>query len=141
MPVVGLKFDSFDAKRNKDGFTGEMKINSSPRIKSLKEIDLNTIGKKAIALGFEFSTQYSPDVAEIKVNGEIIYVNEKQKAEMLKTWKKDKKLPDNVGIEVLNHLFRHCLLKVATIAEDLQLPPPLNFPVVKPKTDQANYIG
>jgi hypothetical protein len=141
MPVIGLKFDGIDAKRKKENFKGEMKINTSPKIISLKEIDVNAIGKKALALGFEFSTQYNPEIAEVKVNGEIIYVNEKQKSEILKNWKKNKKLPDNVGIEVLNHLFRHCLLKVATIAEDLQLPPPLNFPVIKPKTDQANYIG
>jgi hypothetical protein len=141
MPVIGLKFDSFDAKRNKEGFSGEMKINSTPKIVSVKEIDVGAIGKKALAMGFEFATQYNPEIAQIKVNGEIIYMNDKQKAEILKVWKKNKKLPDAVGIEVLNHLFRHCLLKVSNIAEDLQLPPPLNFPVVRPKSDQANYIG
>jgi len=141
MPIIGLKFDSIEGKRKKENFSGEMKINTAPKIVSAKEIDVKAIGKKAMALGFEFSTQYNPDLAEVKINGEVIYVNEKQQAEILKGWKKDKKLPDDVGIEVLNHLFRHCLIKVAMIAEDLQLPPPLNFPVVKPKSEQANYIG
>jgi hypothetical protein len=141
MPVVGLKFDGIDAKRKIETFKGEMKINTVPKIVSVKEIDVAAIGKKALAMGFEFRTEYQPDVADIQVNGEVIYVNDKEKAELLKGWKKDKKLPDAVGIEVLNHLFRHCLLKVSNIAEDLQLPPPLNFPMVKPKTDQANYIG
>lgn len=140
MPVIGLKLDSIDAKRNKDTFGGELKINSTPKIVSVKEIDVNAIGKKALALGFEFGADYMPDIAHIKINGEVIYVSKKS-AEILKKWKKDKKVPEEVGIEVLNHLFRHCLLKVATIAEDLQLPPPLNFPVVRPKTEQANYIG
>ena len=141
MPVIGLKLNSYDAKRNKDTFTGDMKINSSPKIMSVNEIDVPAVGKKALAFGFEFSTQYGPDIAEIKVKGEVIYVNDKEKAAILKGWKKDKKLPDDIGIEILNHLFRHCLLKVSNIAEDLQLPPPLNFPMVKPKTDQASYIG
>ena len=141
MPIIGLKFDSIEGKRKKENFSVEMKINTAPKIVSAKEIDVKAIGKKAMALGFEFSTQYNPDLAEVKINGEVIYVNEKQQAEILKGWKKDKKLPDDVGIEVLNHLFRHCLIKVAMIAEDLQLPPPLNFPVVKPKSEQANYIG
>jgi hypothetical protein len=141
MPVIGLKINSYDAKRMKDTFTGEMKINSSPKITEVKEIDVPSVGKKALAFAFEFGTQYGPDIADIKVSGEVIYVNDKEKAEILKGWKKDKKLPDAIGIEVLNHLFRHCLLKVSNIAEDLQLPPPLNFPLVKPKSDQASYIG
>jgi hypothetical protein len=142
MPVIGLKLDTIDAKRNKDNLTGEIKINSTPKIVSAKEIDVGAIAKKALAFGFEFITEYGPDVAKINVNGEVIYVNDERKAEILKGWKKDKKLPDDVGIEVLNHLFRHCLLKVSNIAEDLQLPPPLNFPLVKAKSEQqASYIG
>ena len=140
MPIVGLKIDSINAQRKKDTFSGELKINSAPKIVSAKEITVSAIGKKALALGFEFSTVYGNEIAEIKITGELIYVNDKS-AQILKEWKKEKKLPDDVGMEVLNHLFRHCLLKIANISEDLQLPAPLNFPIIKPKTDQANYIG
>ena len=141
MPVIGLKFDSIDAKRKKSEFQGELKINTTPKITSVKETEVGAIKTKALALGFSFATQYNPDVADIQVTGEMLYINDKQKEDILKSWKKDKKLPEAVGIEVLNHLFRHCLLKVATISEDLQLPPPLNFPIVKPKSESASYIG
>ena len=141
MPVIGLKLDAIDAKRNKDSIAGEVKINSAPKILSVKETEVGSIGKKALAFSFVFSTDYG-EVAKITINGEVLYVDDAKKAEILKLWKKDKRLPDDVGIEVLNHLFRHCLLKVSNIAEDLQLPPPLNFPIVKAKSEQqANYIG
>ncbi len=53
-------------------------------------------------------------------------------SKVLSSWKKDKKLPENVSVEVLNHLFRRCLLKIAGIAEELQLPPPIQLPMVRP---------
>jgi hypothetical protein len=140
MPVIGLKFNSIDAKRDKDKIEGELKINSSPKIVSVKEVELGPLKQKGLSMGFEFVTQYNPNIAMIRMNGDIFYVNE-ERAKILKEWKKEKKLPDAVGMEVINHLFRSCLLKISGLAEDLQLPPPLNFPVVRPKSDQANYIG
>ena len=141
MPVIGLKFDSIDAKRKKEKLQSDMKVNTTPKIVSMKETELGAIGKKAFAIGFEITTDYNPDIAQVKITGEVLYVNETQKDEIMTAWKKEKKLPENVGVELLNHLFRHCLLKIATISEDLQLPPPLNFPMVKPKSDSTSYIG
>jgi hypothetical protein len=46
-----------------------------------------------------------------------------------------------MNVEVLNHLFRQCLLKISNLADDLQLPPPIQLPRVKPKGEQENYIG
>jgi hypothetical protein len=50
-------------------------------------------------------------------------------------------LPESVNIEVLNHLFRQCLLKAANMADDLQLPPPLAMPRVAPKQKETGYVG
>lgn len=140
MPVVGMKLDSMEAKRKKLP-QGEIKVNSTPTITELKEIDLDTLGRKAISMTFEFVTKYETDIAEIRIAGELLYLaddNEK----LLRAWKKDKKIPEKVSVEVLNHLFRRCLIKAVSLADDLQLPPPVGFPLVKTKKDvEPSYVG
>jgi hypothetical protein len=66
------------------------------------------------------------------MDGEVIY-HDKKMGEILKKWKSEKKLDKEVGLEVLNFIFRKCLTKSIQIAEDLRLPPPIRFPIVKTK--------
>lgn len=135
MPVIGLSFTSMEAKRGKGTVKEEIKINSTPKITEVKEVKIPTLDKKALSLAFEFTTKYDPDIGEIKIGGDLVYVADKSAA-VLKQWKEKKSLPENVSVEVLNHLFRRCLLKISNMAEDLQLPPPIQMPRVKPQGSQ-----
>ncbi len=134
MAIIGLTFDSVEAKRDKEQrIRAEIKVNSVPRINNIKEVTISTIGgKKVLSLDFEFVTNYDPKVGEIKIGGSLLYMTDDNK-KLLKLWEKEKKLPEKPSLEVLNYLFRRCLLKVSNIAEDLQLPPPLPMPTIKPK--------
>lgn len=142
MPVIGLSFNSIVGKKNKISVKGQVQVNSTPRIIDIKEITVPTLNKKALSISFEFTTKYDPDIAEVKIGGDILYLH-KNAAAFLKAWKKDKKLPQDATMEVMNHLFRKCLLKISLISEDLQLPPPLQFPRIKPsgQQQQSSYIG
>jgi hypothetical protein len=140
MPIIGMKLDSMEGKRGSLPQTGEIKVNSTPRIIEVKQIDLPSINKKALALIFEFSTSYSPDIGDIKINGELLYTSESL-PKILKQWQSKKMLPEEVNIEVLNHLFRSCLLKVANMADDLQLPPPLAMPRVAAKQKSVEGVA
>ncbi|MFH1978518.1 MAG: hypothetical protein ABIJ92_04285 [Candidatus Aenigmatarchaeota archaeon] len=141
MPIIGLAFTSFEANKKPKPIKGEIKVNSTPKIIGVKEVNIGTLNKKGMSVTFEFETKYAPDLADIKVGGEVIYLP-KTLAIVMKAWKKDKKLPEEINIEILNHLFRRCLLKIAYMADDLQLPPPIGIPVLKPQgAGQANYIG
>ena len=131
MPIVGLSFSTIEGRR-KSIPKGEIKVNSSPKVTDIKEVDLASIGKNALSLDFQFMTEYQPDVGAIKVEGEMIYVADNN-TKILAQWKKDKTLPEDTSVEVLNHLFRKCLLKVSEIAEDLQLPIPIQIPRVTAK--------
>ena len=134
MPIVGLSFNLVEAKRDKgQKIRAEIKVNSVPRITEMKEVTLSSLGnKKVLSLGFEFVTSYDPRVGEIKLGGDLLYLTDDNK-KLLKQWDKEKKLPEKPSLEILNYLFRRCLLKVSNIAEDLQLPAPLPMPVIKPK--------
>jgi len=134
MPIVGLSFNSVEAKRDREQkIRAEIKVNSVPRINDMKEVTISTLGnKKVLSLLFEFVTNYDPRVGEIKIGGELLYLSDNNK-ELLNKWEKERKLPEKPSLEILNYLFRRCLIKVSNIAEDLQLPPPLPMPTIKPK--------
>ncbi len=132
MAIIGLSFNIIEGKKGEEDVRAEIKVNSVPRINSMKEITVPTLQKKVISMAFEFVTSYDPKVGEIKIGGELLYLTDKMK-ELMDKWEKEKKLPEKASLEVLNYLFRRCLLKVSNIAEDLQLPPPIPLPKIKPK--------
>jgi len=141
MPVIGLKFGSFSGKREKELINEKVNINSTPRITEIKETSVPNIAKKVLSFSFEFITAYEPDVGVISVTGDVLFVDDNS-SKILSDWKKKKELPADISTEVLNFLFRRCLLKISNIAEDLQLPPPIGFPKVKPTEKQeTDYVG
>jgi hypothetical protein len=133
MPIVGFSLSSMEAKRTAMP-SGEIKINSSPKVMSMKEAEVASLGKNALSLEFEFVTEYDPNIGTIKLTGELIYVDD-DSDKVLEQWKRNKTLPEDVSIEVLNQLFRKCILRSSEMAEDLQLPLPMQMPrvVAKPK--------
>lgn len=142
MPVIGFSISSINAER-KNVTVNRLDINSMPKITSVEERTITVAGKvDALAVGFEFLTTYNPDVGQIKINGELVYTSEDSK-KVLKVWNKDKKLPDAVDAEIKNFLFRKCLTIGIDMSENLQLPPPLAFPMIVPKKEEerTRYIG
>ncbi len=132
MSVIGIRFQSFEAKRETGKASQQIKVNSVPKITGVEEKDLPMFDKKALAISFDFVTSYAPNVGSIRLSGEVYYVTEDGK-KVVKDWKSSKTVPEDIRVEVINHLFRACLLKIANMADDLQLPPPMAIPRVKPK--------
>ncbi len=144
MPIVGMRIVSIEGRKGASSNAPNININSVPKVTDVKEIDLTDFKKKALAMKFDFTTTYEPVVpgsakkqkeplmGSIVMAGELIYLPENTQ-KVVKQWKKNKQLPENMRVEVLNHLFRTCLLRIATIAEELQLPLPLALPKIEPK--------
>ena len=132
MTVIGIRFRSLEAKRDKGKVTPQIKVNSVPKITGVREASLPMFDKKALSVDFDFVTDYDPQIGTIRISGEVYYMAEKN-ADVLKSWKSKKEVPEEMRIVILNHLFRACLIKIANMADDLQLPPPMAIPRVKPK--------
>ena len=132
MTVLGIRLNLMEAKRGAGKVTPQIKVNSVPKITGLKETNMPMFDKKALAVDFDFLTEYTPDIGTITISGEVFYVAKDNK-EALSKWETDKQLPEGMRIEILNHLFRACLLKAAILADDLQLPAPMAIPRVKAK--------
>ncbi len=142
MPVIAFTLKSVTAERKKQ-VSARLDVNSVPKIKSVEETELELVGTQpTIDIGFEFETQYKPDVGVIKFVGDLIYTDKDIKG-VVKKWKKDGVLPENVDRDVKNYLFKKCLTLGIMLSDELQLPAPLVFPYIMPKgtEEQAKYIG
>ncbi|MCD6092642.1 MAG: hypothetical protein J7J38_01315 [Candidatus Aenigmarchaeota archaeon] len=134
MPTLGISFKSIQANVNRSAKPiGNISVNSAPIIKDIEEAKTGPAGiKNIITVQFEFKTIYEPNIGNISLSGELLYQTDKIK-DILKEWKKNKRLPSEVAVPILNAIFRRCLSKIISLSEDLQLPPPIRFPVVKQK--------
>ncbi len=149
MPIVGLTIKSIHAKKFDDeNVLGNVRVNNNTNLKEVKEADVPGLNKKGLSITYEFSAEYMSEknnkrFAEITVEGYILFLDSDQE-KILKDWKKDKTIPDEVNIQLLNAVLRKCMTKALTLSEDLQLPPPIPLPIAM-KKDQAQqesrYIG
>lgn len=141
MPIVGYNISSIVAERRALP-AKKININSTPRITSVEDRIVPITKRDTLAIGFEFLTTYSPNIGQIKINGELLYVGKDMK-DILTFWKNKRSLPKEVDIVVKNFLFRKCLTLGVNLSEQLQLPPPLMFPMLAPKKDEerTSYIG
>ncbi|MBI4019550.1 MAG: hypothetical protein HY364_04830 [Candidatus Aenigmarchaeota archaeon] len=128
MPILAVNFDRIEAKSN--GKTAaNVNVSSSPRVKSVK-VHNGLLGiKNVVSIAYAFETNYDPDVGKLVIEGEVLYSSDKPK-EMQEKWDKEKRLDDDIAVEVLNAIFRRCLAKAVEICSDVRLPPPMQFPNV-----------
>jgi hypothetical protein len=134
MPIIGMSLNAIQGKKEAKQMNQEIKVNSTPVIVEVKEVDVANVNKKAISIKFDFMTKYEPDFGQITIKGTLMYLAEKNKP-VLDEWDKSKNLPEDVSLEVYNYIFRRCLLKASIIAEDLQLPVPMPMPKISPKPE------
>jgi len=128
--ILGLNLNSISAKINEDkiGSAG-ITVNSTPSITGIEKADVLDM-KDVLRVKFTFTTKYEPDVGDIVVEGSILWRDHDAK-KVLKMWEDEKKLESKAGLEILNTIFRKCLAKAVVLAEDVRLPPPVQFPMVR----------
>ncbi len=143
MPIVGFNLEKINVEK-KDPITGQIKIKNNILVKAVKEkeLSLGTTTKKGLKFNFEFSITYEPKIGAILVEGHILYLEEEEKIkELLKNWKKDKKIPNTIMADLVNTILIRCTVKTLSLAQEVNLPPHLQLPRVSPKADTSNYIG
>jgi len=146
MPVVGIVLREMKGKRIAD-YNGVMNINSNSAIKDVEEIDLPAVGRRGIKVNFEFKTDYQTEksntFADIIITGDVLWLVE-DASTIVKTWKKDKKLPEDISLQTINTILRKCATKALVLSEDLNLPPPIALPFATRKEEaqqSQRYIG
>ncbi|MCD6576302.1 MAG: hypothetical protein J7K73_04050 [Nanoarchaeota archaeon] len=122
------------AKRNNiDGKIKLGKLKNNISITDIREIKQENMGEnKLILFEYAFSTDYTLEepkdesLGEIKVVGELLFVEKKEKAdEVLKEWKKSKKLKGTLLKLVLNIGFEEAQIEALALSRKVGLPPPV----------------
>ncbi|MFQ6010334.1 MAG: hypothetical protein ACE5J7_04425 [Candidatus Aenigmatarchaeota archaeon] len=144
MPVIGMNLRLINASRTGE-ITGPVNINNRTKIKEVKEKELPSLKQKGLTIGFVFYVDYKSkedkSLATIEIEGDVFYVAGDQK-EVMTLWEKEKKLPAELNIDVLNTILRRCITKSLALSEDLQLPPPIALPfAAKKPAEEGRVVG
>jgi len=143
MTIVGFNFDSLSVEKTALP-KGQISIKNDIKIKGVEKEDfpLEKGKKEMLRVLFEFSTEYEPKVGILNLKGHVSYLAEEKEAkDLLNSWKKDKKLPSEVAIKVLNFIFTKANIMALNLTQEVGLPPQIQLPALKPKTDVSNYVG
>ncbi|MBU2589189.1 MAG: hypothetical protein KKA65_01415 [Nanoarchaeota archaeon] len=138
MSIVGLGFDKLlvDKKRP---VQAPLKINSNLVVTSLEKVE----GKNPLLkFNYEFKLNYDPKIAEVIVGGHVLYTDkEKILDNILKEWKKNKKVDPDLVKQIINVAIIRSNMKAIMLAEQVSLPPHIRFPVVAGKGKKSDYIS
>ena len=142
--IVGFGFTKVIAEMN-DAARGKIDINNNVSIKNVEEADLS-FGKdkqNVIKFVFEFTSKYEPAIGTILFEGELLYMEDPKKTkEILSSWKKDKKLPQELMAGLLNTILTKCNVQALILSQEVNLPPPIPLPKVQLQAQtEKNYIG
>lgn len=142
MPIIGFNFDKIQVERSKK-IEGKIEIKNNIGIKEveLEKLPLNNLNE-VIKFIFEFSLIYEPGVGNIIINGHMLYTDDqKQIKEIVKEWKKDKKIKANLLQLLLNNVLQRCHVKSLSLAQEVNLPAHINLPVLQAVKAEKDYIG
>lgn len=127
MPVIGLNYTKIEAERT--GTAPNTEINTTPKILDVKESKIKGLGSNidALTIEFQFLSEFKPEIGSINILGTLVYQTNESK-DILKEWKKNRKLTNEAQVEVVNHIFRKVSLEALRLADLMQLPPVINLP-------------
>ena len=137
MAILGISLKNIKADIDTEITpTGDINVSSTPTIENVSKKDIDLFAMKdVLSVEFKFKTSYEPKLGEIVMDGEVLYQTDKAK-DIVTRWKKEKKMEENLATEILNAIFRKCLTQAIALAHELRLPPPIIFPIVRPRAEE-----
>ena len=132
--IIGFKIHKYEAERNPD-FNGKLEMKQNMLIKSVEKHKLSTSKEEVLKVKFNFEINYS-NLGKILIEGIIlVLVDAKTLKETLNEWK-NKKLPKDMQIFLLNIILQRASIKALQIEEDLGLPPHFQLPSISPEREK-----
>ncbi len=135
MTVIGVGFNKIFMEKTAP-IKGKISIKNHASIKNVEKMELS-LGKTkqdALKFIFEFKAIYEPKIGHITLEGEVLWLDKKEAIEdVLKQWKKNKKIPEEVMSPVLNQVLSRSNVEALILSRELNLPPPVPLPKVQLK--------
>ena len=102
--------------------------------RKLKTEEQLTIGpsEEILKFIFEFSVNYGT-AGDTLLEGHVVYMDSPEKIkEYLSSWEKDKSIPTDIMSQILNTILFKCNVKALNLSQEVNLPPHIQLPRVKP---------
>lgn len=144
MAIVGFFYDKILGERKKNQLKGDIKIKNDVVIQSISQLDTNTGSKKQdiVKVNFEFITEYQPSLGNLTLSGHLLISDTPDNMKlMINMWKKEKKIPQQFALPILNTILIKSNIKALELSQLLNLPPHIKLPILLPKQEFKNYIG
>ncbi|MBN1175145.1 hypothetical protein JXA48_00730 [Candidatus Woesearchaeota archaeon] len=88
--------------------------------------------QQAFIISFKFETLYEPKMAQIILEGDLLYLADEALAkEMNEAWDKKKSLPKEVALVVFNKILHNCNVEALILSREVGLPAPIQLPKIK----------
>lgn len=133
MTIVSFNFTKIEAEKKESG-KGKININNNVAITDVgeKDLSLGNEKQKVLSFTFEFTSKYEPNIGQIKLVGDVLYMDDSKKVKhVLEDWKKDKKLPKDIMTGILNTILNRSNVQALILSQEVNLPPPILLPKVQ----------
>jgi|TARA_Y100000310_G_scaffold338661_1_gene428998 hypothetical protein len=142
--IIGFHFTKILIEQQNQ-LKGKVGISNGVDITNITEQKYSLKNKqKALTFQFTFTVDYKKDIGNITLNGDVMYLlNEKRYKQVLDLWKKNKKIPPEESMIILNRVLHKCNIKALELSQELNLPPHIPLPKVNFETQSLaeSYIG
>ncbi len=132
MTIIGMQFTKL-AVEKMNPITGKVSISNNVLVQDVEKATI-AIGKNkqdVLRFTYEFKANYEPKIGLITLVGNLTYLEKTEKIdELIKQWKKDKKLPKEILTPVLNSIYTKCNIQALVMSREINLPPPIQLPKV-----------
>jgi len=133
--IIGFNIIKIEAERSPE-VKGKISINNNIQIKEVEKAEL-FLGKSkqdGLKFKFEYLSTYEPKAGKILLVGDLVAVEEKDKAdEIINGWKKNKKVSAEILTQILNSILSKCNIQAILLSREIGLPPPVQLPKVQVK--------
>ncbi len=139
MTIVGFNYTKLSVERKNTSPSGNITITNNLGVKDVEKAQLSLgINKQdGLRFMFNYNIKYGDGFAEMNFEGELLYLtNKDQVAEVINSWKTDKKVPDDILVKVLSQVMEKCTLQAIILANEVHLPSPVRLPKLTVKPNQ-----
>ncbi len=146
MTIVGFNFEKIQAERTSN-LQGNINIRNNLNIIDVAQENLPIQkSEDVLKFTFEYVVEYMSDVGLIKIAGHILFMDDPKKTkEIIKYWKKEKKVTDEVMQQIINTILFRCSIKALSLSQEVNLPPHIPLPLLEKvpitKNSSKDYIG
>lgn len=137
MQIIGFNFIKVSGEKflneKKSVSVQDRKITTNIEFTNVEKEKFDLLNEEVVRVNFSFTISYEPKVAEITFKGFLVLkLDKKEMTSLLKDWK-DKKIPPEMNLVLLNLVLQKSTVKALQMEEELNLPPHFSLPKISKK--------